>query len=84
MNSKLKKTLVAIFQNPTPKNINWNDIESLLMGLGADIIEGNGSRVRFIPNNSMIVFHRPHPSKEAKTYQVKDVRNFLKELKITP
>lgn len=60
------------------------DIEHLLDGLGAEKIECSGSRVRFILNNNMISFHRPHPPKEAKPYQVKDVRRFLENLEKLP
>lgn len=44
----------------------WSRIESLFVALGADIIEGNGSRVRFVLNEVVGSFHRPHPGKEAK------------------
>jgi len=49
----------------------------LFVALGAQTIEGNGSRVRFELNGIIGTFHRPHPSKEAKPYQVKDARAFL-------
>ena len=29
-------------------------------------------------------FHRPHPNKEAKPYQVRAVREFLQQLEIEP
>ncbi|MDR2800455.1 MAG: type II toxin-antitoxin system HicA family toxin [Desulfovibrio sp.] len=86
MNSKQRKTLEAIFSRPTPKNLPWNDIESLLKAVGCKVTEGEGSRVsfRFIlirEDKSTEVFredfHRPHPGKEAKTYQVENARKFL-------
>jgi hypothetical protein len=55
----------------------WRRIESLFKALGAQVVEGNGSRVRFILNNQVSTFHRPHPQKEAKPYQVRDARTFL-------
>jgi len=77
MNSKHKKTLEAIFAVPTLKAVEWNRIEVLFVALGAKIIEGRGSRVRFVLNDTVGVFHRPHPSKDAKPYQVEDARAFL-------
>ena len=29
-------------------------------------------------------FHRPHPKKEAKPYQVRDARTFLRQLGVEP
>ena len=48
----------------------WKDIESLFVSFEAEVIEGNGSRVRFNRNGIIVSFHRPHPKKEAKPYQV--------------
>ena len=80
MNSKHRKTLNAIFTDPVPSSIAWKDIESLLIAVGAELIEGNGSRVRFNKEETIATFHRPHPQKEAKPYQVRDARYFLKQI----
>jgi len=84
MNSKHRKTLKAIFSEPIPKSLEWSRIESLFVALGASIIEGDGSRVRFVLNGVVGSFHRPHPSKEAKPYQVRDARDFLELAGVTP
>lgn len=84
MNSKQRKTLVAVFRDPASPSIEWSDIESLLLAVGCNILEGSGSRVRFEKDGLIASFHRPHPEKEAKRYQVKDARLFLKQLGIEP
>jgi len=84
MNNSHGKTLQAIFSQPVPKNLEWRNIESLLVAVGAKIIEGSGSRVRFEASGIIASFHRPHPQKEAKPYQVKDAKNFLEKLGVTP
>jgi len=84
MNSKQRETLTAIFTKPTLRTLEWKRIESLLIAVGADIIEGHGSRVRFALNGVVGTFHRPHPHKEAKPYQVHDARVFLEQAGITP
>ncbi len=84
MNSKHRKTLELIFSEPVPKSMQWLRIESLFVALGAEIIEGDGSRVRFVLNEMVGSFHRPHPHKEAKPYQVRDARNFLEPAGVTP
>ncbi|MBX3051478.1 MAG: type II toxin-antitoxin system HicA family toxin [Caldilineaceae bacterium] len=77
MNSKQRRTLTAIFADPINGNIEWRAIESLLLALGCEIIEGSGSRATFLLNGQRVDLHRPHPQKEALRYRVKDVRLFL-------
>lgn len=84
LNARHKKTLQAIFSSPTPANLEWRKIEALFIALGAMVTEGNGSRVRFEINQVVASFHRPHPEKEAKTYQVRDAMAFLIAVGVTP
>ena len=84
MNSKQRKTLEAIFADPVSPNIPWNDIESLFVAVGCLVIEGAGSRVRFSSNGQIGTFHRPHPEKQAKRYQVRDARAYLRKIGVTP
>jgi hypothetical protein len=84
MNKAHQKTLQAIFSQPVPATLEWRRIEGLFIAIGAQAVEGAGSRVRFVYNNVVGTFHRPHPQKEAKPYQVKDAREFLKKCGVTP
>ncbi|OGT37889.1 MAG: hypothetical protein A3F12_07115 [Gammaproteobacteria bacterium RIFCSPHIGHO2_12_FULL_38_14] len=79
MNKKHRKILEQIFQQPVQAGIAWKDIEALLKTLGAEISEGNGSRVRVALNGMRAVFHRPHPHKETDKGAVVSMRRFLKE-----
>ncbi len=83
MNSKHRKTLKAISTTPTLGNLEWRKIESLFISLGSTVIEGNGSRVSFVLNNEKGDFHRPHPGKEAKRYQVRNALDFLNRAGVT-
>ena len=84
MKAAHRRTLTAIFSTPVPTNLAWRQIEALLLALGAQVIEGRGSRVRFELNGVIATFHRPHPQKEAKPYQVRDAREFLHQAGIKP
>jgi len=84
MNSKQKKTLDAIFRDPVSGAIEWIAIENLFLAVGCNMIEGSGSRVRFEKDGKVASFHRPHPAKEAKRYQIRDARTFLTELGVKP
>jgi hypothetical protein len=84
MNSKQLRTLEAVFADPVSGTLAWNDIESLLIAAGARVIEGRGSRVRFVWGDEVESFHRPHPAKEAKRYQVRAARDFLERIGVIP
>ena len=84
MNSAQRRTLEAIFANPIPSSLAWRQIEGLFVALGAQTIEGRGSRVRFELNGVIASFHRPHPHRETKPYQVRDAREFLIQAGIRP
>ncbi len=79
MNSKNRKALKAIFDNPVNGNIEWRKIEALFLSLGAIRTERAGSAVSFVLNDIRVDFHRPHPDKEALRYRVKDARKFLEQ-----
>ena len=84
MNSKHLKTLASVFADPVSGTIEWASIEGLLIAVGCAVIEGAGSRVRFVYRGAVATFHRPHPGKEAKRYQVRAVREFLVQIGVTP
>jgi hypothetical protein len=84
MNNRQRKTLAAVFAFPASGSIHWADIEALLLAAGAKIVEGRGSRVRFVAGTLVATFHRPHPEKEAKPYQVRAAREFLAEMRVKP
>ncbi len=81
---KHQKTLSDIFAKPVQSGIVWKDIEALLDALGAEISEGNGSRVRIALNGCRAVFHRPHPQKETDKGAVVSMKRFLTEAGVKP
>lgn len=84
MNSKQAKTLKAVFADPVSGTVEWAALESLFVAVGCTVIEGAGSRVRFQCRGVIASFHRPHPAKEAKRYQVRDAREYLTKLGVRP
>ena len=84
MNATHRKTLIAIFTDPVSKSLEWRRIEALLVAIGCQMIEGNGSRGRFEKDGIIGTFHRPHPAKAAKPYQVRDARQFLESIGVKP
>ena len=84
MNGTHRKTLAAVFAEPVSATLEWRRIEALLVAVGCRVIEGAGSRVRFEKDGHIATFHRPHPAKEAKPYQVRDARQYLANLGVRP
>lgn len=84
MKTKRRRTFEAIFSEPTPAGIVFSDIESLVTALGGAVREGEGSRVVFELKGSRRYLHRPHPGKEAKKYQVEELREWLSSLEVLP
>lgn len=83
MNSRHTKTIETIYKTPVQSNIIWVDIENLFVGLGAEISEGSGSRVRVKLNGIRAVFHRPHPEKTTDKGAIISVRRFLENAGVT-
>lgn len=84
MNSKHIKTLEAVFSKPTLGNIKFADLEALVVALGGEVVEGAGSRVAMYLNGGVKHAHRPHPGKEAKRYQINEVRAWLQAVGVKP
>jgi len=84
MNPRHRRTLRWIFDTPVRSNIPWQDVEKMLIALGAEVSEGRGSRVRVCLRDVNAVFHRPHPRKETDKGAVVSVRWFLMTARISP
>lgn len=84
MKRKRQKTLALIFSRPVSANIKWKDIEQLFVALGAEIIEGEGSRIGVRLFGERRVFHRPHPSPNTDKGAVDSVRNWLEANGVKP
>ena len=80
MNAKHRKTLRAIFTKPTSPSIVFNEIEALLLALGGQVREREGSRIKITIKGEQWRCHRPHPGKEAKRYQVEEIRELLERI----
>ena len=84
VNSKHRKTLRAIFATPTSPSVVFSNIESLIVALGGEVMEREGSRVKILLRGEQWRCHRPHPGKEARRYQVEEVRELLERVGVLP
>jgi len=84
MNSKQRQTLEDVFFQPVRSGIRWEDIENLLIAVGATIKEAEGSRITVTLNEVYAVFHRPHPRPTTDKGAVKSVRRLLINAGVSP
>jgi len=77
---KHAKIKQAIFDKPTRANIRFADIEALVLTMGGEVVEREGSRLRITLCGEEWRPHRPHPGKEAKKYQVEEFRELLERI----
>ena len=80
---KHQKILQLVFARPASGGIKWRDIEALLVALGADITEREGSRVGVRLFDDRRVFHRPHPSPDTDKAAVENIRKWLEANGVT-
>lgn len=81
--SKKEKLIARLLSRP--KDFHYDEAKVLLQYF--DFVENSkgrtsGSRVEFIRGNDSILLHKPHPSGELKAYQIKQLIDTLKELKL--
>ena len=84
MKRKHQKTLELLFSHPISANIRWSEIEALLLELGAQIEEREGSRVLVRLFGERRVFHRPHPSPMTDKGAVASLRDWLNDIGVNP
>jgi hypothetical protein len=84
MRAKHAKTIALNFARPGSGNVRWSDAEALLISLGAEISEGEGSRVRVRLFGDRRVFHRPHPSPAMDKGAVAALREWLEANGVRP
>ncbi|WP_193072641.1 type II toxin-antitoxin system HicA family toxin [Pseudomonas sp. FME51] len=84
MKKKNHKTLEQIFSRPASGNIQWRDIEALMLDLGAEISEREGSRIGVRLFNERRVFHRPHPSPNTDKGAVASIREWFRVNGVKP
>jgi hypothetical protein len=78
------KTLLAVFSRPTPKNLHWREIESMLLSKGCILENGEGSRVTFTKNSKTLHMHRPHPPNDVAAYIILRIKKYLEQLGEAP
>lgn len=81
--SKKEKLVARLLSRP--KDFSYDEAKSLLGFLGFEERhkgKTSGSRVEYIKDKDTILLHKPHPSGVLKPYQIKQIIETLKTLKL--
>lgn len=81
MRKRHRRTLERMRTVPTPTDIRWAEIESLLGALGVAAVERAGSRVQLVKGSESIVVHRPHPRPVTRRDTVRDIAKFIERIR---
>ena len=84
LRSRQQRTLARIFAKPTPSDLRWVEVVSLMRALDVAISERAGSRVRFEKDGVRLVVHRPHPGPNLGKGLVLQVAEFLDDIGVKP
>ena len=84
MRRKHQRTLELVFARPTSANFPWRDVESLCIGLGAEVTERESSRVAVVLFEEVRVFHRPHPSPYTDKGAIACIRKWFEQHGVAP
>ena len=80
----LEISWLGVCQVSVSGNIKWDEIEAMLVALGAEVSEREGSRVVVVLFDEVRVFHRPHPLPETDKGAVASIRKWLESNGMTP
>lgn len=81
---KKDKLLMKLTQKRIPKNFTTNELDALMGQCGCTKHSGGrGSAIMYIhtATNKKLIFDGPHPGNELYSYQVRLVRDFLRDIK---
>ena len=84
MRLRHRRTLERIFASPTPSDIRWAEVESLLRAVDVEITERAGARVLLRKEGERMVVHRPHPRPELLRSVVRRIAGFLDTIGVNP
>jgi hypothetical protein len=78
--SKKEKLLRKFLTSPIRNDLTFSELKTLLVGLGFELKEGKGSRVKFFHQEKKLIIstHKPHPNPELCEEFIKDLQQILK------
>ena len=79
--SKQSKTLDKLLRSPTPSDIRWAELVTLMSSFGYTVLKGDGSRRKFFHPDTkhILICHEPHPGPHVAKYVIEQIVQGLTE-----
>lgn len=80
--SRIDKLKQRFLSEPIPTDFRWDDLVRMLDSMGFTMETNDGSARRFVCTvmpEIVIFIHEPHPKKILKNYQMRDIRQILRD-----
>lgn len=78
-----QKEKILLQMRNNPRNVTFDDMVTLVRSLGFTVSnkgKTSGSRIMLVSEeHGSVLLHKPHPQKELKEYQVKQILKYLEE-----
>ncbi len=82
MNHRHRKVLHQLFAHPISANIDFNDVQSVLKELGAEVEDRSGARIAVTMKGHTVLFH--HANHSVPKEEVQQIRRFLIDCGVAP
>jgi hypothetical protein len=82
MNHRHRKVLHQLFAHPISANIDFQEVQSVLKELGAELEDRSGARVAVTLKGHTVLFH--HANHALPKEEVQQIRRFLIDCGIAP
>ena len=79
MSKKHDRVLETIFADHPSANLHWQEIESLLTHLGAELRDCRGARIIVALHGREITLHRPHHGSAVGKSELRQLRQLLRD-----
>ena len=82
MNHRHRKVLHQLFAHPISANLDFNDVQSVLKELGAEVEDRSGARIAVTLKGHTVLFH--HANHSVPKEEVQQIRRFLIDCGVAP
>lgn len=80
---KKEELLEKLYRKQIPKNFSKRELDMLMSKCGCEKYQGgrgSGIIYRHLETNRILQFDEPHPGNDLYLYQIKKIRQFLKDI----
>jgi hypothetical protein len=77
-----RKTYHTVFQHPTPRNLQWRDVWSMLGAMVDSAVEEQNGNLKITWNGRTLTLHRPRGKDLADVDELSQIRHFIERSRV--